>query len=208
MNKNINDQIITASTQIGLLTCENGKNIKIVDTNHNLGSLTNIVYFFARDGQIRKVGESGNWEQRKENYGQASCSTNQKIIKTMDKENWESVDIYALPIKEENHVKRDSVTGEDITISYAPTKSWEQYYDNKLREAGVQQSLSQTNRSKDITIRYNKDYKILLNAFNMDEKQWKKSASAPLRNFFILYQSRAKLPKKELVEMCKESGLI
>ena len=203
---NINDQIISAATQIGVLTCENDK-ISFVDSDHGLGSLTDIVYFFVPDGKIRKVGESQNWENRKQTYGAASCSTNKKIIKTMKDQKWKSANVYALPIEKENFEKRDSVTGENVTISFAPTKRWEEHYDNKLRESGVQQLLSKTNRSRDISIRYAKDYQDILDAMNMSERQFKKSTSAPVRNFIILNQAEKQLSKKELVKMCKDAGL-
>ena len=148
-----------------------------------------------------------NWENRKQTYGAASCSTNKKIIKTMKDQKWKSANVYALPIEKENFEKLDSVTGENVTISFAPTKRWEEHYDNKLRESGVQQLLSKTNRSRDISIRYAKDYQDILDAMNMSERQFKKSTSAPVRNFIILNQAEKQLSKKELVKMCKDAGL-
>ena len=76
----INNQIINAATHIGVLTCKNNK-ISFVDSDHSLASLNDIVYFLVPDGKIRKVGESENWENRKQSYGNVSCSTNKKIIK-------------------------------------------------------------------------------------------------------------------------------
>ena len=205
----INDQIINAATKIGILTCKNNK-ISIVDVEHDMESLNDIVYFLVPDDEhskVRKVGESQNWENRKQTYGAASCSTNKKIIKTMTDKKWKSADVYALPIEKENFEKHDSVTGENVTISFAPTKRWEEHYDNKLRESGVQQLLSKTNRSRDISIRYAKDYQDILDAMNMSERQFKKSTSAPVRNFIILNQAEKQLSKKELVKMCKDAGL-
>ena len=205
----INDQIINAATKIGILTCKNNK-ISIVDVEHDMESLNDIVYFLVPDDEhskVRKVGESENWENRKQSYGNVSCSTNKKIIKTMKDQKWKSANVYALPIEKENFEKLDSVTGENVTISFAPTKRWEEHYDNKLRESGVQQLLSKTNRSRDISIRYAKDYQDILDAMNMSERQFKKSTSAPVRNFIILNQAEKQLSKKELVKMCKDAGL-
>ena len=205
----INDQIINAATKIGILTCKNNK-ISIVDVEHDMESLNDIVYFLVPDDEhskVRKVGESENWENRKQSYGNVSCSTNKKIIKTMTDKKWKSADVYALKIEKENLVKRDPVTGENVTISFAPTNKWEKYYDNKLREAGVQQFLSKTNKSKDISAQFKKAKQILLDTFNIDEKQFNKLPSK-YRSSITILTDNSKMSKEELSNLCKEFGLI
>ena len=121
----------------------------------------------------------------------------------MKDQKWESADVYALPIEKENFEKHDSVTGENVTISFAPTKRWEEHYDNKLRESGVQQLLSKTNKSKDISAQFSESKNMVKDVLNMDEKQFKKIPTK-VRNFLIILVSKSKMSKEELSDICKD----